>query len=151
MAALEAAAMINLGMKIKLSEQQIVDCSGDYGNLGCKGGYESSVFNFVIDNGGAALSSTYGTYTQTANQCKNVDTVVTIDYFGKVARGDENDLKTKVAISPVCVNFDSRQAKSYAGGIYYNNQCNPFYRDHAVLAVGYGTENNVDYWLIRNR
>lgn len=65
--------------------------------------------------------------------------------------GDEDDLKSKVAINPVCANLDARRMKSYTGGIYYDSRCNANKRTHAVLVVGYGTEDGVDYWLIRNR
>lgn len=38
---------------------------------------------------------------------------------------------------------------SYAGGILDNDQCLD-YTDHAVAVVGYGSENGIDYWIVRN-
>jgi len=38
--------------------------------------------------------------------------------------------------------------QSYGGGIIKGN-CGTRL-DHAVVAVGYGTENGVDFWIIRN-
>ena len=35
-------------------------------------------------------------------------------------------------------------------GIYYEEKCDPYFLDHAVLVVGYGTENGKDYWLVKN-
>lgn len=137
-------------MRLKLSEQQIVDCSQSFGNSGCKGGNEAQAFNFVINNGGAGNSSEYP-YVRKVNQCQQIDNVVGIVGYGRVVPGDENDLKSKVAISPVCVNLDARRFKSYTGGIYFESRCNANHRTHAAIVVGYGTENDVEFWLIRNR
>ena len=36
----------------------------------------------------------------------------------------------------------------YAGGVF--SGCTSNKQDHAVTVVGYGTDNGVDYWLIKN-
>lgn len=39
----------------------------------------------------------------------------------------------------------------YKSGIYYPDNCNPYTLNHAVIAVGYGRQNGLDYFIIRNR
>jgi len=42
--------------------------------------------------------------------------------------------------------------RDYKSGVYATDFCQngPQNVNHAVLAVGYGTENGVDYWVIKN-
>jgi cathepsin L len=51
---------------------------------------------------------------------------------------------------PISVIVDSSYFGSYQSGIF--NGCNQTSPDlnHAVQLVGYGTENGIDYWIIRN-
>ena len=37
----------------------------------------------------------------------------------------------------------------HSGGVYHDRRCSNVL-DHAVVVVGYGTLDNVDYWIVRN-
>ena len=58
------------------------------------------------------------------------------------------------AHGPVSVAIDAahKSLSFYSSGVYYEEKCNNNIDglDHAVLAVGYGTENGQDYWLVKN-
>lgn len=36
-------------------------------------------------------------------------------------------------------------------GVYYDENCNPGNINHAVLAVGYGTQKGTKHWIVKNR
>lgn len=42
-----------------MSEQNLIDCSGDYGNYGCNGGWPEAALLYVIDNGGISTRECY--------------------------------------------------------------------------------------------
>ncbi|KAE8588046.1 hypothetical protein XENTR_v10022305 [Xenopus tropicalis] len=61
-------------------------------------------------------------------------------------------MNTVGTIGPVSVAIStcSKKFHQFKSGVYYNPDCLPGNVDHAVLVVGYGTENGMDYWLVKN-
>lgn len=57
--ALEGQMYGSTGKLISLSEQQLVDCSWNYGNSGCNGGLMNYAFKYIKNNGGICSSSNY--------------------------------------------------------------------------------------------
>ena len=60
-------------------------------------------------------------------------------------------MKAAIAKQPVSVTIDAGEYpfQHYFGGIITDPTCGTAL-DHAVLAVGYGVENGVEYYLVRN-
>ncbi|KAK4858251.1 hypothetical protein QYF36_013326 [Acer negundo] len=140
---------------ISLSEQELVDC--DTTNYGCDGGYMDYAFEWVISNGGIDSEANYP-YTSyngvsgTCNTTKEEFKVVSIDGYKDV---DETDsaLYCATVQQPISVGMDGSAIdfQLYTSGIY-DGDCsdNPDDIDHAVLIVGYGSENGEDYWIVKN-
>merc|ERR1712166_878668 len=65
----EGITYIKTGKLVSLSEQELVDCAGSYGNSGCNGGLMDNGFKFVAAQGDS-LESSYA-YTGTAGTCSS--------------------------------------------------------------------------------
>jgi C1A family cysteine protease len=149
--AVEGINQIVTGDLITLSEQELVDCDTSY-NEGCNGGLMDYAFEFIIKNGGIDTDKDYpykgvdGTCDQIRKNAK----VVTIDSYEDVPTYSEESLKKAVAHQPISIAIEAggRAFQLYDSGIF-DGSCGT-QLDHGVVAVGYGTENGKDYWIVRN-
>ncbi|KAJ8935479.1 hypothetical protein NQ314_012771 [Rhamnusium bicolor] len=143
-------------VRIFLIVQNLVDCTFEYGNDGCAGGNMNVAFEYVHNNDGIDSEEHYP-YEGKNGTCRyEVSANVTSTKgYGNIATGNEEHLKAAIAtVGPIAVGMDA-SAKViifYEKGVYYNSLCTNIEEllDHAVLAVGYGSENGVDYWIIKN-
>jgi len=147
---IEGAVAQSTGTLTSLSEQELVDCSGSYGNAGCNGGLMDYGFQYVIAKKGLATESAYP-YTAVDGSCKTVSKRNSpIKKFTDVPAGDEDTLLAAVAKQPVSVAIEADQSsfQFYSGGVL-TAACGTNL-DHGVLAVGYGTATGTDYWIVKN-
>ena len=148
--------ILGKGKNITFSEQQLVDCAGDFDNHGCHGGLPSHAFEYIKHVGGLESDVTYP-YKATDNPCVHRPEI-SVGYcrYGSfnITQGDEAQLAERLYnAGPVSVAFQVITGfKNYAGGVYTVNNCGTGTKDvnHAVLATGYGTEKGMKFWNIKN-
>uniref|UniRef100_A0A8D8TQT2 Cathepsin L n=1 Tax=Cacopsylla melanoneura TaxID=428564 RepID=A0A8D8TQT2_9HEMI len=153
--ALEAQHFRKTGKLVSLSEQNLVDCSGKYGNQGCNGGLMDQAFQYIKENHGIDTENSYP-YEAEDDKCRYKPAKAgAVDRgYVDITEGDEDKLQAAVAtIGPVSIAIDAshQSFQFYSEGVYYEPECNTTQLDHGVLIVGYGTDaEDQDYWLVKN-
>ncbi|MEW5301330.1 MAG: hypothetical protein WDW36_004195 [Sanguina aurantia] len=156
-ASMEGSWYMATGQHRSFSEQQVIDCSWDFGPNGCSGGDYQPVFNYVATTGGIALEQEYP-YQGANDYCRasNHTMVGQFDGFIEIESRDVETLMEAVyKFGPISVAVDAaaESFRYYSEGVYYNSECSTKSRDldHAVVLFGYGTtDDGEDYWLVRN-
>ena len=159
--ALESQVMKVLNQSVSLSEQDMVDCVKNVGSInccdGCEGGEMYSVYQYLINK--MDTTETQYPYLAIDENChsisSNINNVKIKDFISLPIGDEETMVKAIYTIGPLSVGVDANQDwQLYSKGIYNpsENECssNPEDQDHGVIVVGYGTENGLDYWIIRN-
>ena len=149
---MEGAHQIKTGNLVSLSEQQLVDCSRWYGNQGCNGGLYDYAFKYAKSNP-LETESDYP-YTGYDGYCqyKSSRAKVAVKSYTNVSPRREQSMKSALEHGPVSVSVQADQDTfmNYSSGILTVNKCLGHRLDHAILAVGWGSENGVDYLIVKN-
>ena len=149
--AVESAWSIKKNVLYNLSQQELMDCSMMYGNRGCQGGSMDGAFQYIMKNG-ICLNLSYP-YEGTTDNCRKdeCNAVVKIKNYTDIENNNETLLKRVVAKQPVSVAIQAnkRSFQLYQSGIYSDLECGTDL-DHGVLVVGYGEENEIKYWKVKN-
>jgi cathepsin L len=154
-ASLEGAWQISGKPLTSLSEQELVDCAGSFGNQGCNGGLMSSSFDYLLAKAGKAITTTAAyPYTARDGRCAAAGKPAgaTIASYKTINRDTaENNLLSALASGPVSVAIEADQMcfQFYHTGILDDRSCGTNL-DHGVTLVGYGNEGGKDYWRIKN-
>jgi C1A family cysteine protease len=157
--AIEGAYYVKTGTLESFSEQQLVDCD-NYLNggkdLGCKGGLMDNAFAWISKNDGLCTEKDYpyvsgttkksGTCQSTCAKNKNSDVSSYVDVVPK----SDNEIMKALSLQPVsiAIQADQKEFQLYKSGVFTGKCGNEL--DHGVLAVGYGSLDGLDYYLVKN-
>ena len=113
-------------------------------------------FQYVIDNGIMSEAAyPYKAKDSGVNVCnfEASESVAHMSDYTSVGFYSEKALQEAIAkVGPVSVGIDASHGsfQLYSSGVYKESKCSSLHLDHGVLAVGYGTHEGEDYWLVKN-
>lgn len=149
--AVESAYFLQSGQLTPLSQQQLLDCSQLFGTSGCDGGEMVDAYSYIIAQGGLETAQEYP-YEAKDGKCRlnGSQPIAAISSFTSIEKGSSAQLKLAVAQQPVSVGVQANEKvwQMYESGVM-DSDCGQRL-NHAVLVVGYGREDGLDYWLVKN-
>lgn len=154
--ALEGVYSIKSGKLVSFSEQQLVDCDNWKNggkDHGCNGGLMDNAFSWISKNGGLCSEEDYPYMSQEGDtfSCQECSIVPNSQIQSWVdVQPTDKDLMTAIAQQPVsiAIEADQRDFQLYKSGVF-TGKCGTTL-DHGVLVVGYGSQENLDYYLVKN-
>merc|ERR1712070_120787 len=183
--AVESQLMLTTGMEfaIELSPQQVTSCTpstGQYGSLGCNGGFTEGAYEYVQSVAGLA-NSFYIPYEQSLTESsdtkicpkKKVEAMSGPDAAlsggfaavtgysyatppctsGACSSQDLTKLQQALEETPVSICVKDGAWNDYTGGVMTSAQCGSMAadeQDHCVQATGFNTTAPTPYWIVRN-
>ncbi|CAF2514820.1 unnamed protein product [Rotaria sp. Silwood2] len=156
--ALEGQHAIKTGNLVRLSAQNLMDCSGSFGNYGCNGGLMDSAFEYIKANNGVDTAASYP-YEAQDGPCRfNPANVGATDTgFVDIPTGNETALQIALAkIGPMSVAIDAQHTsfQFYSSGVYNEPACSTTNLCHSFVLVGYDTFHDgtvkQDYYIAKN-
>ena len=111
-------------------------------------------FTYIKVNNGIDTEDSYP-YKAVDQKCKfsAANVGATDTGFVDITSGSEADLIDAVAtIGPIASAVDASLSsfQLYKSGIYYDKQCSSTQLDHGVTVVGYDSNGNDDFYIVKN-
>ena len=155
--ALEGVYAINSNKLVSFSEQELVDCDNFKNggkDHGCNGGIMDNAFEWISKNGGLCTEQDYPYISSNGQtqQCQKTCTSIPKSKIQKWIDVEANDESFMTALNKqpvsVAIQADQREFQLYSSGVYTAN-CGTSL-DHGVLTVGYDSQDNEDYYIVKN-
>jgi cathepsin L len=161
-AEVESHHAIATGKLFVLSPQQLTSCVENPqhcgGSGGCEGATTDLAFDYLVNVSGMTQEWTYP-YTSfygdsgvcSFNRTMMGAPVNLTAYYSLPTNSEAALAEALVLRGPIAVSVDATNWHLYEAGIYDGcNYADNITINHAVQLVGYGTEGNTPYWIIRN-
>lgn len=148
--ATEGQYFLKTGKLVSLSAQNLMDCI-DPAKKECYSVFPDDVFSYMLTNGiesaeSYAFKDDKGTCNFDAQK-----SVTKIPTMVRIKTGDEAALIYALAtVGPISVGIDATGLKDHESGTFYTPNCTKS-MNHVVLAVGYGYNDDGDYYIIKNQ
>ena len=136
---LEGLSKLAYGGLQSFSEQQLVDCSGSYGNQACNGGLMDNAYKYVRDKG--IVHEDEYPYKAVKQACKQNSGPFKVSGYTDVRNC--NSLSAAIQGRPVSVAVDATNWSRYSSGVFSNCSTR---LNHGVTLVG--VKDNA--WWIKN-
>ena len=135
------------GTNLWLSPQEYIDCSGNFGNNGCQGGYVTGAIQY---------SGYYGLnpennypYADRQQACQGYNNLYKPSNIYVVPSGNNGLLQQALNAAPLAVALDASQLQFYTSGIY-DGPCSTSRITHFMNLIGYGSYQGTPYWRLEN-
>ena len=152
-ASLEFATFVKDSRVVSLSEQELVDCAGSYGNNGCNGGLMAYAYDYIRGSK-IALEANYP-YRAVDQTCSSVNRAKPnregAPPYSFISPANVNGLLSAAENQVVSVAIEvQNDFMDYHSGVYTSDPYCGYSLNHGVAVVGYNTSASVPYFIVRN-